>query len=174
METRNPNEQAASRRGRRPLEKPETYGPASYNYPERSVKPIEIDRSKIEIPARSTGGIVGLGCLVGLASGIILIVQNSKSNILYSVGSGGVVVAHCLIWGVILGALLGLCLSPLYKKQQYIAPVLAPLLFLPTILYLLSTPLTMINMAVVAVVKFLIGLAVVVVLGFVAKAFFCD
>ena len=65
---------------------------------------------------------------------------------------------HCLIWGGIIGALYGLCLSPLYTKLHNALPAYAMLLFFPTILFLLTAPLLALNSALLAIGKFLLGL----------------
>lgn len=150
------------RSSRRTLTKPEVASPASYAYPGNKVKPIEYPEEEMTVPNRSFATFIFIGAVWGLISGVLLLILHAESNLMYQLGDS--VGAHCLIWGGIVGALYGLCLSPLYTKLYNALPAYALLLFFPTILFLLTMPLMALSSALLELGKFLLKLLVVVVI----------
>ena len=153
------------RNSRRTLTKPEVVSPASYAFPGNKVKPIEYPEEEMTVPNRNFVTFIIIGAVWGVISGIFLLILDSENNLMYQVGNAG---AHCLIWGGIVGAMYGLCLSPLYTKLHNALPAYALLLFFPTIFFLLTIPLVALSHALLELGKFLLGLlGVVVVIGIV-------
>lgn len=156
METGTQPIERGRRTARRSLTKPDTANPSSYAYPSAKVKPLEFPAEEIVVPQRKLSRFIVIGIVWGVISGIILLILHGENNLMYRVGNA--VAPHCLIWGGIIGALYGLCLSPLYTKLHNALPAYAMLLFFPTILFLLTAPLLALNSALLAIGKFLLGL----------------
>lgn len=158
--------ESSRRNSRRTLTKPDVASPASYAFPGNRVKPIEYPEEEMTVPNRNFVTFIIIGAVWGVISGILLLILDSENNLMYQLGDS--VGAHCLIWGGIVGALYGLCLSPLYTKLHNALPAYALLLFFPTIFFLLTMPLMALSNALLELGKFLLGLlGVVVVIGIV-------
>ena len=126
------------------LTAPVVYEPAGRDLRMPSVKPVELKNEGKGFAARSKGRFIFISILLGVASGLFLLLLNDHNRLLFgsgvrSYGDVGMV-AHCLIWGGVLGFVCALILSPIYRKLPSSMPIYAMLLFLPVLLYLL-TPL---------------------------------
>ena len=139
MEQQSLGAETRTRRGTRQApEKPVVYDPSSHDYPQPTVKPLEL--TKIEEPKlnRAMSLIVIYGVIFGMVAGAILLWLNSEYGLLRQYLSSSDVTAHCLGWGAVVGGVYGAILSPLYMKSKHVLPIFALFLFLPLILFFMT------------------------------------
>ena len=155
-------------------EKPTVYNPGEYSFKRTVPKPYNVEEESDPIIDRNIFQMVGIGGFWGLACGIAMLVMQNQIKLMQFFSSSEQATAHCLIWGVLLGGLYGLIISPFYKKAKHVLPILALLLFFPSLFFLATNPLIAVAVFLGDAIKFIIGLIIVIVVIAIVWGIFCS
>lgn len=159
------------------LTAPVVYEPSDRDLRMPSVKPVSFSSAGKGAAAHSTGRLIFFSILLGIVSGVLLLVLHEHNHILgrtdvTDYGEVGMTI-HCLVWGGVLGFVYSMILSPFHKRLSSSMPIYAMLLFLPFLLYRLTPLLCMGNMLIIGLVEAVIGLIGAAIGLFLAWTFLC-
>lgn len=162
------NTNSARRRHANTIECPVTYEPTSTSFYKPSVEPAVMPKKASQLHTVSIWAFVIVGALIGVVSGLFLS-NAGNARYLVSYPEAGVI-AFFIIWGLLLGALMGLIANALYSAIKKSLPLFALLLFIPTVLCLLTSPLLVVTNLVIELVKIVLAIVVVVIVLVIAWA----
>ena len=170
------------RRHTNELTKPEVYDPETIRYTKATVEKETFEIREREGSTITFSGMLITGGIVGAIFGLLLSllgIGNLRERVIDILSAGEfsyipiTSAIFCVIWGAILGCLFGLILYGLCSKVKNKLPVYAALLFIPTVLYLLLTPLTFITQFLIQALLVLAGIAIAILgIVFVWNMFF--
>ncbi|MBR5287538.1 MAG: hypothetical protein IKU34_02970, partial [Clostridia bacterium] len=159
------------------LAAPIVYEPRRSELRSPSVKPLEFADERKGIGDRSTGVLLVISTLLGVASGGLLLFLNGQNGLLRGTGATQFgdtgMIFHCLIWGGILGLLVGLIMSIFYEKLPSTLPIYAAMLYMPVLMMLLMPLMCMGTELVIAIVSFILGLIGAAFALFIGYCFLC-
>ena len=161
----------------RSLSEPITYEPRRDELRSPTVEPVVFQDPTRGLAERSGGLMMFISTLMGIASGILLLVLNDANGLLRGTGvtdfgDTGMVI-HCLLWGGILGFVCSLIYSTFFEKLPSALPVYASMLYMPVLMYLLTPLMCLGTELVIGIVTFIIGLIGAGIALFLAWTFIC-
>lgn len=175
-----PQEQAkaAHRRSEeQALTAPAVYEPGGWDLCMPSVKSIEFRNAGNGRAAHSMGRFIFFSILLGIASGILLLVLHEQNQLLGGTDIGNYdevgMTIHCLIWGGVLGLVYGLVISNFLRKVSDSLPLYAMLLFLPVLLFMITPLLAIVNELIKPIIYVLLYFAAVIIGLFFVSSFLC-
>ena len=159
------------------LTAPVVYEPSGCELRTPSVKPVAFQDGGKGRAAHSVRRFIILSILLGVASGILLLVLHEQNQLLSGTDVShydevGMTI-HCLVWGGVLGLVYSMILSFFLSKVSDSLPLYAMLLFLPVLLFMLTPLLTIANELIKPVIYVLLYLAVLFIGLFFGFSFFC-
>lgn len=161
----------------RSLSAPIIYEPRRDELPTPTVAPVAFHESNRGLSERSAGVMMFISTLMGIASGILLLVLNDSNGLLRGTGvtdfgDTGMII-HCLLWGGILGFVCSLIYSIFYEKLPSALPVYASMLYMPVLMFFLMPLMCLGTELVIGIVTFIIGLIGAGIALFLAWTFIC-
>ena len=158
-----------------PLAAPRTvYEPRRASLRTPSVKPVTFEDTVVGKVFRRNWVFILFSILIGIASGVLLLMLNEKNDLLSTIGAEGMeVVFYCLGWGLGLGWLYGFLITRFYRKLSYVLPVYATLLYMPVLLFILLPLLIKFTLVILGIVGGLLYLTFIGFMLFWMWSYFC-
>ena len=167
---------SARRRHANTIERPMTYEPTSTSFFKPSVDPVRITRASATEKTISRWVFIVIGAVLGLLSGLILtsVVDGRGGHEAFHqselIISGAGIPVFYIIWGLLVGAVFGLIMSLLYSAVKKGMPLFAAMLFIPTVLFLLTSPLAVLTNLLWQLLKIVLAIVVVIIVIAIAWA----
>lgn len=143
------------------LKAPTVYNPTHQSLRSPSVKTVTFNDEVKTIPERSMMNLSLITAILGFFAGIALL-SFDKSSTQLSHGilrsySEGALSAHCLVYGTLVGLVYGMVIFPIYRNMENPLPIYATFLFLPLILFYLTSPLAALTAILIELGKLALG-----------------
>lgn len=166
------NTNSARRRHANTIERPMTFEPTSTSFYKPSVEAAVMPGKSEQHLSLGFWTFLIVSVIVGLLSGIVL---SGMENVQWQASSmsgypSGGITAFYIVWGLLLGALFGVILNALYPVVKRGMPLFALLLFVPTVLFLLTSPLLVVTNLLLELLKIVLAIVVIVVVIAIAWA----